>query len=354
MATKQSFSFSLEACDHCTQLLLDELDEMYFTLTNTTSHLQTGVTPPWSKLDDYEHRYARSNDNLQNHKSKSEQARKIIEEARMEFFEKKLPKLDNTIHQRQRELDDLLKDGDQLLKDTDASSQKLDKIKERILEIINNLNSFGSSHETTKNALAKARKLLKEIKGVRNKFKAEYDYKKVVNDCERVNEYAANVSSMLVYPDVLKEKLSDFTVRLADLKEIALKTDLVNAKVEALNLRNRERINNLTGLLESFDLYGVVDSVSNDINEVKEISEKIKNLLNKTRHNYDTLRANKQYIQLLEFLEEKEKTLREQNPQIQEYLEKVEGHVRNLEKNVTEYQKYALCLVINFNTFKFS
>lgn len=312
---------------------------MYLNLTGNTLHLQGGVTPPWSKLDDYEQRYARLNDNLQNYRSKTDEAKEIIDRARLEFFEKKLPKLNNTIHQQQRELDDLLKAGDRLSQDTCASSKQLGKIKARILEIIDNLNSFGSSHETTKNALAKARKLLKEIKGIRNKFKTEYDYRKIINGCERISESAANVSALLIYPDDLKEKLQDFHMRLTDLKEIALKTDLINAKVEVLNVKNKERIDNLTRVLTSLDLYGVVDGFNSDISQVKEINEKIKDLLNKTQHNYDLLRADEEYKKLLEFLEEKEKMLREQNPQVQEYLEKVEEHVRNLERNVTEYQK---------------
>lgn len=301
--------------------------------------MQNGVTPPWSKLDDFERRYARLNDNLQNSQSKREKAKEIIKQAQMEFTEKKLPKLNNTVHQRQRELDDLLKEGDELLKDSHTSLGTLDKIKERILEIIDNLNSFGSSHETTKNALTKARKLLKEIKGIRNKFKSEYDYRKIMEDCEKVSESATNVSNMLIYPDDLKESLHDFNMRLGDLKEISLKTDLVNAKVEMLNMKNKERIDNLTKVLGTLDLYGVVDGVNGDIVAIKEISEKIKDLLNQTKRNYDVLRADGKYKNSLTFLEEKEKTLREQNPQIQEYLDKVQDHVKNLEKNVSEYQK---------------
>lgn len=312
---------------------------MYFNLSSNTPHLQNGVTPPWSKLREFERKFVSLNASVENYKYKKDKAKEIIEEAKVEFFEKKLPKLNATIHQKQRELDDVIKEGNQLLRDSNASLEKLDNTKERILEIINILNNFGNSHETTKNALAKGRKLLKEIKGIRSKFKTEYDYRKIINHCERVSKTADNISKLLVSPDDLKEKLRDFNTRLADLKEISLKTDVVNTKVEALNSKNRERINNLSRIIESLDLYGFVDGVNNDIKEIKEMNNKIKVLLNKTQHNYDLLSANKEYKKLVEFLEEKEKMLREQNPIVEEYLEKVKEHVRNLQQNVTEYEK---------------
>lgn len=323
-------------------MLLDELDEMYYNLSSNTPHLQNGVTPPWSKLHEFELRFINANASVEKYKYKTDKAKEIIEEAKVEFFEKKLPRLNSTVHQKQRELDDILKEGDQLLRDSNASLEKLDNTKERILEIMDILNNFGNSHETTKNALAKGRKLLKEIKGIRSKFKTEYDYRKIISHCDRVSKTADNISNLLVSPDDLKEKLRDFNTRLADLKEISLKTDVVNAKVEELNSRNRERINNLSRIIESLDLYGFVDGVNNDIKEIKEMHNKINDLLNKTQHNYDLLSANEDYKKLIEFLEEKEKMLREQNPVVEEYLEKVKEHVRNLQQNVTEYEKYAL------------
>lgn len=320
-------------------MLLDELDEMFFNLASNTPHLQNGVTPPWSKLGEFERKYARLNGSLDNYNYKTSKAKEIIEEAKVEFFEKKLPKLNHALHQQHSDLDDVIKDGNELLQESNASLDKLDKIKERILEITDILNTFGNSHETTKNALAKGRKLLKEIKAIRNKFKTEYDYRKIINDCERVSVTADNISKLLVYPDDLKERLRDFNVRLADLKEISLKTDLVNTKVEALNAKNKERIDNLSRIIESLDLYGFVDGVNNDINEVKTINNKIKELLSKTQHNYDLLASNQEYKKLIEFLEEKEKLLREQNPEVEKYLENVKEHVSNLQRNVSEYQK---------------
>lgn len=331
--------YFFKACDNCTQLLLDELDEMYFSLTTNTPHLQNGITPPWSKLREFEHKFQKLNTTVENYKYKTDKAKDIIEEAKVEIFEKKLPRLNYTMYQKQRELDDILKEGDELLKDSNTSLEKLDNTKERILEIINILNNFGNSHETTKNALAKGRKLLKEIKGIRSKFKTEYDYRKIINDCKRISTIADNVSKLLISPNDLKERLRDFNTRLTDLKEISLKTDVINAKVEALNNKNKERINNLSRIIESLDLYGFVDSVNNDVKEINEINNKIKVLLSKTQHNYDLLNSNEEYKTLIEFLEEKEKLLREQNPIVEEYLEKVKEHVRNLEQNVTEYQK---------------
>lgn len=312
---------------------------MYYNLKTFTSHLPVGVTPPWSRLDAYERRYARLNDELESYNAKRDEAKEIIAAANVDLLEKKLPKLNATLEKQRREFDDLIKEGEQLLRDTDASSEKLEKIRERLLENIHNLDRFGSSHETTKNALAKARKLLKEMKGIRNKFKTEYEYKKITDDCDRVSENAANVSKMLVYPDDVKGKLRDFDGRISDLKEIALQADVANGKIEQLNMRNRARINNLTRMLESLDPYGTVDDINSGIKEVNEFREKIKDLLNKTEQNYNKLRSDAKYKELLQFLEEKERLLKEQNPQVQEYLRKVQEHVKNLEQNVTEYQK---------------
>lgn len=324
---------------------------MYFNLSSNTPHLQNGITPPWSKLREFELRFINSNASIEKYKYKTDEAKEIIEEANVEFFEKKLPRLNSTIHKKQRELDDILKEGDQLIRDANASLEKLDNTKERILEIMDILNNFGNSHETTKNALAKGRKLLKEIKGIRSKFKTEYDYRKIISHCDRVSKTAENISNLLVSPDDLKENLRDFNTRLADLKEISLKTDVVNAKVEELNSRNRERINNLSKIIESLDLYGFVDGVNNDIKEIKEMHNKINDLLNKTQRNYDLLNANEDYKKLIEFLEEKEKMLREQNPVVEEYLEKVKEHVRHLQQNVTEYEKYAIFYLFKYCKF---
>lgn len=326
-------------CDNCTQLLLDDLDQLLYNLRSNSSHIQGGVTPPWSKLDGFEKRYVRLHDDLQSYQAERNKANSIIDKANSVLYESKLPRINGTVQQLKTELDYLLKDGSELVKNAAASSEKLDRVKNKLLDIIQTLNKFGSSHETTKNALAKARKLMKEIKAVRNKFKTEYNYSKIIMDCERVSENAANISRMLFYPDDLGGKLEDFNRRLTDLKEISLKTDVLNGRVEALNTKNKQGIKNLTRVLESLDLYGTIDGINNDIAEVGDIKGKIIELLRKTEKNYDLLRNDKEYKQLLVFLEDKEKQLREQNPQVQEYLRQVEEHVKNLQMNVTEYQK---------------
>lgn len=329
----------LAACDNCTQILLDDIENLILDLDANTIHLQDGIKPPWETLDKHKHKYSLLNNKFQKHRLNKQKARELLETTNMDYYNNKLPVLQGIVRSKINTVDALVNDGRNLEKKSEELIKKLDYIKSQLDEIIGTLNKFGTSHESTKSALKKARSWLKEMRGLAARFHDASEYKTILNNCNSILQYARNMSDQLEYPHNPKNQLNDLNRRLTDLEENIMDIDMVNSKAEELNAENKRRIDNLTAILETIDVDNKIGGIQSDINNVETLKKQINDLINKTKNNYDMLNNNGEYIRLMQELEKREKHLRESYPELVKYLERVDKHVKELEKNITEYRK---------------
>lgn len=329
----------ITACDNCTQILLDDIENMIHDLNINTIHLEDGIKPPWEALERHERKYAQLNNKFRTHKSNKHKARELLETVNMDFYNNKLPLLQGIVKAKINTVDSLVTDGRDLEHKSDELIKKVDDIQAQLDEIIATLNKFGTSHESTKSALKKARAWLKEMHSLTSKFRDKAEYKTILNDCNGIMQYAANLSKTLESPDGAQNQLNDLNRRLADLEDIIIQVDIVNSKAEELNTENKKRIDNLTAILEAIDLDGKIGGIHGDIDSIEALKKKIIDLLDKTKSNYDMLENNGEYVYLMKELENRERHLRQSYPEMVKYLERVDKHVKALERNVTEYRK---------------
>lgn len=329
----------ISACDHCTQILLDDLDMLFYDLDKNTLHLQGGIKPPWSKLDEYQNQYSKLNNKYHLYETNKTKAGHLLKEA--DKLNKKLPELKSIAATKQREIGDAYEEAEDLAEQSSKARDKIETLKKPLQDILDSLNKLGVSHESTKSAIKNAKALLKELHKIESKFKSGRQYEDILNSCNGIITRAEKLNDLLSNTNVdnVNNSLLILQNRLRDLETIITATDMDMSKAEELNAENKARISNLTNILDKIQLQEKIDNITLDLEKVQMWKKEISDILNKTANNYETLENSDEYKKLIEQLQNRENQLKGNISIIMEYLNRVNMHVSELNKNVTEYKQ---------------
>lgn len=325
-----SVSKKFSACDECTQILFGTIDELSNSLNDTLDSLKDGVGPPWIRLKEVLNRknnYSYQFDNL-------EKTKKLIDNANIPELEKRVQKIKQNLPKRNELLSEQTKIINNLSDESRRLSKSVQKLDDRIDDLIKSINGFGKSHIDLNEALSEAKKILDEIVGI-VKEAPNFDYDQILKSCQKLYDQVNQIYGNDLNTTEVEKKLNDLKDRLSKFKKLLEHSDRITRKAEKKNEKNLKRIRVLK------DTIGRI----NDHNEIT--TENIKAILEKINATNDILREISAISEFLETqnLENATSNLEDDDVEnLYEILTSVREHVKKLQNKVKFYKD-----VLNFS-----
>ncbi|GJQ67201.1 hypothetical protein Trydic_g8109 [Trypoxylus dichotomus] len=352
-------------CDNCTQELLDQLNEMDLFLYGNTSHLlHNQIEPPWKQLRLFEDQYTDLAVQVDIYATAVDQAKNIINRANLGKHLNNVNKIQSDFDMTKLKLDVLVGKINNDHNQTLSTLSDIKNSKRDIEEYIENLNNFGKSHISTREAVNEGKTILKYMKQQSKKVQS-IDEDSVIHACMSVQKVLDaiikhNINRTTHLAD-LHHKLNEINEFLSSASKLLLTTNSTINKANEKNARNEKALQILTNKLplalnKSLSINMELKVTNDNITKTKKVLKDIDQIMTKIMDElFDDivgeLKRNKQkieeHIQQLKIklhdAKNHTKTLVEKVQYVEKILEKKDKQV-NAEKASEAYATIATLL----------
>lgn len=321
----------LSACDECTMILFKEIDSMKLDIENIYEMFRNGVGPPWRKLTENLNKH---NMLSEKYKSKQKQYDDVLKGNQIDQLEFKVEELEDKIINNNELLEDNINNADKLTDNSTRLLKETDDLSKKLVSIIQSLENFGTKHVNLKEALSRARQILKQIQNS-SKLINNLNNKDIFEYCSSINRkvdvlYGHPPKTPPININEIKRKINnlfDLTntiekiVALADAKntENSQRLESVKEKIEILKSKNKQFNTSFGSILDK-------------INKTEDVLESLEMV-------YQDLVAISNFKEYDE-LDNRIKRQMEDIPEVQTLYDKAVDHVQELERKVEEYHGY--------------
>uniref|UniRef100_A0A6P7G0Y5 Laminin subunit alpha-1-like isoform X1 n=2 Tax=Diabrotica virgifera virgifera TaxID=50390 RepID=A0A6P7G0Y5_DIAVI len=317
-----------KSCDECTMKLFDEIDNMKVDIENVYEMFKDGIGPPWRNLTD---RLNRHNMLSEKYNKKDVEFKNLLQsnditkyEVTINELEKKMIKNNEILEDNINNIDKLTDGSTKLLKETGEASKKL-------ISIIDSLDSFGTKQVSLKDALTRARKILKEIQQ-RSKTIEKLNDKKIFQYCTSINLKVDEIYGKV--PKTPPKNIEDLKNKLNALFDQLSYTDNLAKKADNKNTLNAQR---LESVKEKFEIMkGKNKQLTNTFNDIVNKLNATEDVLESLETVYTDLINISKFAEY-EDLDNRVKRQMEEIPEAQNLYDKAVEHVQELETKVEDY-----------------
>ncbi|KAJ8920580.1 hypothetical protein NQ315_004719 [Exocentrus adspersus] len=316
-------------CDECTKLLFTEIDKLENAVEDTFGLFENGVAPPWKVLTTTIEKHDMLTDKFKNKRDKIEN---LLDKAKIEQLEKKINKIQKKMKKQHKLANQNVLDTDKLRNSSNSVVEKITELNNKLINIIQSLQTPEAKPVNVKTALERAKDILKGIERISKKFNEQEDeeafkfYTKVTQKINDLYTPSQNIPTQL---------LNDLKNKLQDLINLTRYVEDISNKAEAKNLENEARITELKEKIETIrkGKEDVEDSVKNIIAKINATNE----LVHQLEVVYEDLKRISDLSEIKE-LEHRIRRQMEEKPEMEELLSQVVDHVEELKTKINSYR----------------
>lgn len=330
MIQKYVHFLNLSACDDCVDLLFSEIDNLTLAVEDTFNLFKNGLKPPRKLLTATIDKHDMLSEKFKN---KKKQTDNLLEKAKLDQLEKKVKDMREKLKKENDKAKENIINSEKLQNSSNSLVDEIDKVKKKLIDIVETLESFATKPVSIKNALKRARDILKQINMISKKFNKQED--------QQALDYCTNITQKVndIYKpplNVPKQLLEDLENKLDALTDITASAEKAVNKAEKKNLENTERIGKFEEKIEKLRnnsryVESSVKEIMSKINATDDLLQQLEIVYNDLK-NLTKLMEHKQ-------LENRIRRQMEETPKIKELFSKAMEHVRELENKITSYQR---------------
>ncbi|CAH1185884.1 unnamed protein product [Phyllotreta striolata] len=315
-------------CGRCAMLLFGEIDNMREGIDSIYDMFKSGVGPPWKKLTDDLEKHGMLSEK---YKKKQGQYERLLGENEIEKLERKIDDMEEEVRGNNDLLEEIINDADKLNDNSTKLLGETDNLGKKLIDLIGSLENFGTKHVNLKEALAKARDVLKRIQKA-SKTVNNLNRTDIIDYCTAINEKVD-----LIYgkpPTMPTSRIEDLKKKLDKLFDLVTFVENVIKLADNTNIKNSRRLESVKEKIEILKSknkhlntsFSAIISKLNATEDVLESLEKVYgDLLNISNF--------KEYEQL----ETRIKRQMVEIPEVQSLYDRAIGHVEELERKVEAY-----------------
>ncbi|KAJ8920571.1 hypothetical protein NQ315_004710, partial [Exocentrus adspersus] len=295
-------------CDECSRLLFAEIDDLVLVIEDTFDLFKDGLNPPWKVLSNTIARYQVLSAKFL---KKQEQSEHLLQHSKIEQCEKKVNKMLNKIKKSNETVSKNIFNTDKIHNFANVLLNKTEDLNQNLIDLIENLESFGAKHVNLKHALKEAKEVLKHIQKISRIFD-KHEEDKILNFCTKVShKRAAKLKEQV-------EKIKSINQNLEDnLSDIVTKTNVTQASIPVLE-EIYGKLQNMSAFTEYSELeqwvrqqteenIDIEDVSLKAVDHVQELETKIdsyKNIFNFTKDEWKKINASGAYEAIVNGIKE--------------------------------------------------
>lgn len=319
----------LPACDECTMLLFSEIDKLVFDVEDTFNLIKDGINPPWKVLTitmDKHHKLLEKFNKI-NNRSES-----ITKHSRIDQCEKGINNIKKKLKIGKEIATKNVFNIENLHNLSYVLVNEIEKSNNELIKTIESLQNFGTKEVSLKDALKRARGILKHVETTSKRLNVQD--REVFGFCWNITEQVINIFKPP--PDIPKERLKHLNDALNDFINITVVVENTCSLAEDMNLRNaksavqlKEKVEKLKSSNQNLEV-----DMENIIDDIKAANALLPTL-EVVFGNLKTTSSFTEYSQLGDLTKRQMK----ENPQIEELSLAALDHVQKLEYTINLYKK---------------
>ncbi|XP_018564888.1 laminin subunit alpha-1-like [Anoplophora glabripennis] len=316
-------------CDECTMLLFSEIDSLVLDVEDTFNLIKDGVNPPWKILTTTMDKHHKLSEKFYEKKNRSEG---ILKHSKIDQCEKNIDKIQRKMKKGNKIVRKNIINIENVYNSSYVLVGEIKRSNKELMKTIEDLKSFGTKEVSVKDALKRAKEILKHVETTSKRLNSEED-REVFGFCSNMTQKVINIFKPP--PDIPKPQLKHLKDTFHDFVNITVSVENMCNIAEEMNFQNVKRTVKLKEKIEklksnSQDLEVNMGNIIDDINATNHLLPtlevvygNLKNLSNFT-----------EYTQL----EGMTKRQMEENPQIEELFLTAMDHVQKLEYTIDSYK----------------
>lgn len=322
--------FIFSACDECTQMLFNEIDQLENTLEKTSDLFDNYTTSSWTLLSDNLETYNKLHKKFVNIKGKADS---LLNNPNILNLNASIESLQKKARAAVEVAKSNILQSDKLYSQSNDHIIQSKSINRNLTKLITDINNFGNANISLEEALRKAEHTQNEIRHISSVIASLQD-NRVYNLCSRIKQ---QINEIYTYnADIPYDSLDEIENALDDFRAL---NKHIESNIELAEFLNRNNSVRITELRNKIKQLSNKKQVATD--EVENILEKIgvtNDLLNQLEIVYsDLLKISKS-----EQLNELDKRIKRQMikpPEVEELFLKSLEHVQELENKVKNYSR---------------
>ncbi|XP_044750495.1 laminin subunit alpha-1 [Coccinella septempunctata] len=224
------------ACDECTQILFNSIDDISNRLNETLESFGDGLQGPWKYLDALEdrsdllkERFTRTEDQMEKFSQNLEDIRK---------YEDKANNLHSALKTKTRQLENQIENINRIGSITIDIGKNITYLQNKKDSFVNEMNNFGTSHLNVKKSLEEGMKLLKDIDANAKIINTDEKNDIIFRYCKGIIKQVEDIYQIQdLNIDKIFDEVEHLKMRFNDMNNLS---ELVVKQAKQVKLRNKD------------------------------------------------------------------------------------------------------------------